>query len=173
MSFKLRSGLFVSVLLASCALAQAAQPVTTAALNRDPQVQDGFQRFYNLDYDGSLQVFQKVLQQHPTDPLAVDYVLSVVVFRELYRQDLLDTTLYAHEGFLTGKHIVTENAAVKLQVERLANQAVSLAIRATWTPTSPAAWPGACTRPTLAWPSGVLSAGCISRSPREATMKRP
>jgi hypothetical protein len=105
----------------------AQQKVDTAALNRDPQVVDGFQRFYNLDYDGSLQVFQKVLQQHPKDPLAVDYVLSVIVFRELYREDLLDTTLYAHDGFLTGKHIIAEDMAVKAQVEQLATQAVDLA----------------------------------------------
>jgi tetratricopeptide (TPR) repeat protein len=103
------------------------QKVDTAALNRDPQVQDGFQRFYNLDYDGSLKVFEKVLQQHPTNPLAVDYVLNVVVFRELYREDLLDTTLYAHDGFLTGKHIVAEDPAVKDRVDQLERQAVALA----------------------------------------------
>ena len=104
-----------------------AQQVKTAALNRDPEVQEGFRRFYNLDYDGALQVFDKVRQQHASDPLAVDYVLTVVVFRELYRQDLLDTTLYAHDGYLTGKHTVQEDPAVKSQVEQLEQQAVTLA----------------------------------------------
>jgi tetratricopeptide (TPR) repeat protein len=122
---------WVFILVLSAVVAQApllhSQPVDTAALNRDPQVQQGFQHFYDLDYDGSLQIFQKVLQQHPNDPLAVDYVLNVIVFRELYRQDLLDTTLYAHEGFLTGKHIVEPNPAVKAQVEQLSNQAIALA----------------------------------------------
>lgn len=113
-------------LLPTGALAQSAD-VHTAALNRDPLVVEGFQHFYNLDYDGSMQIFQRVLQAHPTDPLAVDYVLNVVIFRELYREDLLDTTLYAHEGFLTGKHLTEEDPAVKKQVEDLAGQAISLA----------------------------------------------
>lgn len=113
--------------LVSGALPAQSADVHTAALNRDPLVQQGFQQFYNLDYDGSLQTFQRVLQAHPSDPLAVDYVLSVVIFRELYREDLLDTTLYAHEGFLTGKHLTQEDFAVKAQVEDLSNQAINLA----------------------------------------------
>lgn len=122
-------GLGLSLILlfpAAAAWAQSAD-VHTAALNRDPQVQDGFRKFYDLDYDGSMVAFQRVLQAHPNDPLAVDYVLSVVIFRELYREDLLDTTLYAHEGFLTGKHLTEEDPAVKTQVENLSAQAVSLA----------------------------------------------
>jgi len=117
--------------LGTVANAQSAptRPVHTAALNRDPQVEDAWQRFYNLDYDGSLAEFQRVEQQHPGEPLAVDYVLNVVVFRELYREDLLDTTLYAHEGFLTGKHIIAENMQVKAQVEQMSAQAVELATR--------------------------------------------
>jgi tetratricopeptide (TPR) repeat protein len=113
-------------LVPAASLAQSAD-IHTAALNRDPLVQQGFQDFYNLNYDGSLQAFQRVLQAHPNDPLAVDYVLNVVIFRELYREDLLDTTLYAHEGFLTGKHLTEEDPAVKRQVEDLAAQAIALA----------------------------------------------
>jgi len=47
-----------------------------------------------------------VQEKNPDNPLAVDYVLDAVIFRELYRLDLLDTTFYAHDGFLTGKHAV-------------------------------------------------------------------
>ena len=47
-----------------------------------------------------------------TNPLAVDYVLDTVIFRELYRLDLLDTTFYAHDGFLNGKHAVAADHAV-------------------------------------------------------------
>jgi len=127
-TFGRRLGLYLIFLcvLPMAALAQSAD-VHTAALNRDPLVQEGFQHFYNLDYDGSMQFFQRVLQAHPSDPLAVDYVLSVVIFRELYREDLLDTTLYAHEGFLTGKHVTEEDPAVKKQVDDLSSQAIALA----------------------------------------------
>jgi tetratricopeptide (TPR) repeat protein len=113
-------------ILSTLARAQS-QDVHTAALNRDPLVREGFQHFYDLDYDGSLKIFQKVLQQHPNDPLAVDYVLSTTIFRELYKEDLLDTTLYAHDGFLTGKHVTSEDPAVKTQVDDLSDRAISLA----------------------------------------------
>ena len=73
-------------------------------MNLDPQVKQAFQRFYILDYDGALARFEKIQAANPTNPLAVDYVLDAVLFRELYRLDLLDTTFYAHDGFLNGKH---------------------------------------------------------------------
>ncbi len=86
--------------------------VETDPLNLDPQVREAFQRFHILDYDGALSRFEKVQTQNPDNPLAVDYVLDTVIFRELYRLDLLDTTFYAHDGFLTGKHAVARDPAV-------------------------------------------------------------
>ena len=59
-------------------------------------------------------------------PLAVDYVLDTVIFRELYRLDLLDTTFYAHDGFLNGKHAVAADHAVAEQVNSLFNKAMDL-----------------------------------------------
>ena len=64
----------------------------------------------------------------PTDPIATDYVLNTVLFKELYRLDLLDTTFYAHDGFLTGKHAPAHvDPAVAERVNSLTQQAVSLA----------------------------------------------
>ena len=74
--------------------------VDTNPLNLDPLVRQAFERFYILDYDGALSRFEKVQEKNPDNPLAVDYVLDAVIFRELYRLDLLDTTFYAHDGFL-------------------------------------------------------------------------
>ena len=99
--------LFCVVLLmlsgAPMALAVATAPngTHTAGLNLDPAVRDGYQHFYNLDYDGAISRFEKVQTAHPQDPMAAVYVLDATLFRELNRLDLLDTTLYAHEGFLT------------------------------------------------------------------------
>ena len=39
--------------------------------------------------------------------------LRLAFFQELYRQDLLDTTFYANDGFLTGKHPMPEDTAVR------------------------------------------------------------
>jgi tetratricopeptide (TPR) repeat protein len=106
--------------------------VTTAAgvdtnpLNLTPKVRQAYQRFYILDYDGALVRFIQVQEENPTSPLAVDYVLNTVIFRELYRLDLLDTTFYAHDGFLNGKHPVTIDSAIETQVNSLYSRAVAL-----------------------------------------------
>ena len=43
-------------------------------------------------------------------------LLEARVFEELYRQDLLDTTFYANDGFLTGKHPTPEDPAKRDQI---------------------------------------------------------
>jgi tetratricopeptide (TPR) repeat protein len=100
--------------------------VDTNPLNLDPQVRQAFDRFYILDYDGALARFEKVQQKNPDNPLAVDYVMDAVIFRELYRLDLLDTTFYAHDGFLNGKHPVAVAPGVAERVNSLFTNAMEL-----------------------------------------------
>ncbi len=99
----------------------------TYPLNLDPEVRQGFERFYILDYEGAMQRFNAVLQAHPDDPMAVSYVLMDTIFRELYRQDLLDTTYYAHEHFLSSGHKSDVPPAIRQQVDQLTDRAVGLA----------------------------------------------
>ncbi len=100
--------------------------VDTNPLNLDPLVRQAFDRFYILDYDGALARFEKVQEKNPDNPLAVDYVLDAVIFRELYRLDLLDTTFYAHDGFLNGKHAVVAAPGVADRVNSLFTSATAL-----------------------------------------------
>ena len=110
-----------------CGAQTQAPPVDTAALNRTPEVKEAFDHFYNLDYDGALSRFAKIQQQHPQDPMATDYILYVTIFQELNRLDLLDTTFYANDGFLTGNHTVVEDPVLRDRVKQLGDQAVTQA----------------------------------------------
>ena len=101
--------------------------IHTNPLNREPDVRAAYERFYTLDYDGALRRFEKVEAEHPDNPMAADYVLETVLFHELYNLDLLDTTLYAHDGFLSGKHQVTEDKAFSQHLEDLSDHAIDLA----------------------------------------------
>jgi tetratricopeptide (TPR) repeat protein len=58
--------------------------------------------------------------------MASGYVLMDMVFRELYNQDLLDTTYYAHNSFLTSKRTVAVPPANRNRIESLTNPAISL-----------------------------------------------
>ncbi len=102
--------------------------VVTDPLNLEPTVRQAYQQLYILDYDGALARFQKIEAAHSTDPIAVDYVLNATLFQELYRLDLLDTTFYAHDGFLTGKHSAPAvDPAVADRINLLVQKAVELA----------------------------------------------
>ncbi|HEX3940712.1 MAG TPA: hypothetical protein VHX11_04430 [Acidobacteriaceae bacterium] len=101
---------------------------STDPLNLQPAVRQAYQQFYILDYDGALAQFEKIEAAHPDDPIAADYLLDTVLFRELWRLDLLDTTFYAHDGFLTGKHTLPDvDAATRAQIDMLTQKVTSLA----------------------------------------------
>jgi tetratricopeptide (TPR) repeat protein len=103
--------------------ARAAQEtVDTDPLNRTPEVRDAYQHFYSMDYDNAMERFERIHREHPGDPMATDYVLNATLFRELNRLDLLDTTFYANDGFLTGKHTVVEDAKMRDRIRALADE---------------------------------------------------
>jgi hypothetical protein len=98
----------------------------TDPLNLDPTVRAAYERFYILDYDGALHLFGQVTSAHPQEPMAWDYVLMATIFRELYHQDLLDTTYYAHDNFLSSKRTVSVAPAVRETIEGLTDKVVSM-----------------------------------------------
>lgn len=117
----------LACLLIFCLSAQA-QPQNshTDPLNLDPLVRQGFDQFYNLDFDAALKDFNQVAQQHSQDPMAWDYILVVTVFRELYHQDLLDTTYYAHDSFLFSKREISISRQSRDQINSLTDKVVSM-----------------------------------------------
>jgi len=117
-----RWGLGVAV-LAAASLGWAAG-VHTNPLNRDPLVRDAFDHFYNLDYPGAIERFERFHAAHPGDPQGTVLLLDAVLFQELYQQDLLDTTFYANDGFLTGRHATQEDPKARDRILALADEAI-------------------------------------------------
>jgi len=98
--------------------------VHTNSMNLDPQVREAYHYFYLLDYPEAVKRFRTIHQEHPGDPHATTMLLEAVVFEELYLQDLLDTTFYANDGFLTGKHATDEDPKKRDEIFALADEAV-------------------------------------------------
>ena len=111
------------VVLGASSLGLAAG-VHTNALNLDPLVREAFEHFYQLDYPGAVERFQRVHEAHPGDPQATALVLDALLFQELYRLDLLDTTFYANDGFLTGRHAIEEDYKTRDRILGLADEAI-------------------------------------------------
>jgi Tfp pilus assembly protein PilF len=101
-----------------------ASGVHTNPLNNDPLVKEAFERFYLLDYAGAVERFSRFHDLHPGDPQPTALLLDAVLFQELYRQDLLDTTFYANDGFLTGRHATQEDPQARQRILSLADEAI-------------------------------------------------
>lgn len=127
---RLRKGRFQTrvagwaLILLGTATAGWAAEVRSNPMNYDPQVRAAYDHFYNLDYKGAVERFERIHAEHPGDPQATDYLLNAVVFQELYRQDLLDTTFYANDGFLSGKHATEEDPKARDRIFALTDEAV-------------------------------------------------
>jgi tetratricopeptide (TPR) repeat protein len=111
------------VLLAAATFAWASG-VHTNPLNNDPLVREAFDHFYLLDYPGAVDRFERFHEMHPGDPQPTVLLLDAVLFQELYRQDLLDTTFYANDGFLTGRHATQEDPKARDRIFGLADEAI-------------------------------------------------
>ena len=101
----------------------------TDPINLTPAVREAQQHFYNLDYDGALYRFEAIQRANPQSAIATGYVLMTVIFRELDHQDLLDTTYYAHDSFLTSKRDVLVPEATRDRIEQLTSSAIALCDR--------------------------------------------
>ncbi len=111
----------------SSAPAQPPDPAAhTDPINLTPQAREAHQRFYNLDYDGALSRFEAIQRANPQSAIASGYVLMTLIFRELYHQDLLDTTYYAHDSFLTSKRDVPIPQATRDRIDSLTNSTIAL-----------------------------------------------
>ena len=110
-------------LLAAASLSWASEAHTNP-LNREPQVREAYVHFYNLDYPGAVERFERIHEAHPGDPQATALLLNALIFQELYRQDLLDTTFYANDGFLTGRHATEEDPKTRDRILGLADEAI-------------------------------------------------
>jgi hypothetical protein len=84
-----------------------------------------FNHFYNLDYDRAVQEFDQVLARHPDDPFAVNHLLTVVLFRELFHMGVLNTGEYANDSFISAAHRPAD-PKVKRQIQELVARALQL-----------------------------------------------
>ena len=104
------------------AAAEGALPSATAdSAEHDPLVEAASDHFYNLEYDRAIQEFEKVLDRHPSDPSAVNHLLTTVLMRELYRMGAMNSGEYANDSFIGEAHRAADpkvNERIKQLVER-------------------------------------------------------
>jgi hypothetical protein len=91
----------------------------------DPLNAQAFDHFYNMDYDVSIQEFTQIVARHPDDPDAINHLLTVVLFHELYRMGALNAGEYANDSFINSSHRTADPRASQ-QIRSLIQKAVSV-----------------------------------------------
>jgi tetratricopeptide (TPR) repeat protein len=92
----------------------------------DTTTRDGFEAFYNMDYDRAIALFQQERDRFPNDPFVVNHLVAAVLAKELNREGQLDATLYMGSKFLELKAPPVD-PAVKAQIDQLSQRALDLA----------------------------------------------
>jgi len=101
-------------------------PATPAVSpERDPLVDSAFDHFYNMDYDRSVQEFEKVLDRRSNDPSAANHLLTTILLRELYRMGAMNSGEYANDSFIGEAHR-TADPKVKERIKQLVDRAETL-----------------------------------------------
>jgi tetratricopeptide (TPR) repeat protein len=98
----------------------------TDPINLTPEVREAHTLFYNLDYDAALSRFEAIQRANPQNRMAANYVLMTLIFRELYHQDLLDTTYYAHDSFIFAKRDVFIPQATRDRIDKLTDSIIAM-----------------------------------------------
>jgi tetratricopeptide (TPR) repeat protein len=91
----------------------------------DPLNAAAFDHFYDMDYDASTQEFTQIQKRHPDDPDAINHLLTVVLFRELYRIGALSSGEYANDSFVDMKHQPADPHTCD-QIKSLVNKALAI-----------------------------------------------
>ncbi|HEY1658251.1 MAG TPA: tetratricopeptide repeat protein [Candidatus Sulfotelmatobacter sp.] len=99
--------------------------VTAAGPTRDPLVDVAFDNFYNMDYERSIEQFEKILARNPNNPSDVNHLLSVVLMRELYRMGVMNTGEFANDSFIGQAHHPAD-PKVEERIQQLVERAENL-----------------------------------------------
>lgn len=98
---------------------------TVSSSEHDPLTDSAFEHFYNMEYDRSVQEFEKVLDRRPGEPSSVNHLLTAVLMRELYRMGAMNTGEYANDSFIGEAHRPADPKA-KERIKELVERAESL-----------------------------------------------
>jgi tetratricopeptide (TPR) repeat protein len=100
-------------------------PAGSPSAEHDPSVDTPFDHFYNMEYDRSIQEFERIVEKRPSDPAAVNHLLTAVLMRELYRMGAMNSGEYANDSFVGDAHR-TADPKVKERIKQLVDRAEAL-----------------------------------------------
>ena len=117
--------LLLGVFFATCLPATTQITPAVHGAPHDPQTDAAFDHFYNMDYDRATQEFEKIVEKHPTDPFAVNHLLTVILMHDLYDTGAMNTGDYANDSFI-GRTPRPTDTKIKERIKSLVHRAEEL-----------------------------------------------
>ena len=107
-----------AILIAMCCLALRGQ---------DANVSEGYDHFYNLEYDQAIAVFTSETEQHPDDPNAWNHLAHATLYRAMYRGGALESELVTGSNPFLSRQKVKTSTAENQQFYDAIDKALNLA----------------------------------------------
>lgn len=117
----------LALLMLVCGSVAGLQPKLPKSPYRpaDPLTNSAFDHFYNLEFDRSVEEFQRVMDRYPDDAFAINHLLTAELFRELYHMGALNSADYSSNNFISAPR-KTADAGAKERIKYLINRALWL-----------------------------------------------
>jgi len=107
-----------AILIAVCCLALRAQ---------DANVSEGYDHFYNLEYDQAIATFTAETEQHPDDPNAWNHLAHATLYRAMYRGGALESELVTGSNPFLSRQKVKTSTVENQQFYDAIDKALALA----------------------------------------------
>lgn len=102
----------------------AAAPKPVHGVAQDSETQAAFDHFYNMDYDRATEEFEKIAQKHPSDPFAINHLLTVILVHDLYDTGAMNTGDYANDSFI-GRAPRPTDEKIKARIKTVVHRALA------------------------------------------------
>jgi tetratricopeptide (TPR) repeat protein len=110
--------------ITACCLALLVLALLRAQDSRDSE---GYDHFYNLEYDPAIQAFTAETEQHPDDPNAWNHLAHATLYRAMYRGGALESELVTGSNPFLRRQKVKTTPAEDQQFYDAINKALDLA----------------------------------------------
>ncbi len=114
---------FLASVLSSVVLAGAALAAESPVAHFES---DGFNHFYNNEYDQALAVFDRQIQDAPDDALAYNALAQTILYREMYRNGALESELVAGNNLFLHRSKIEISQQDRERFNDAINRAISL-----------------------------------------------
>ena len=101
--------------------------VVTGVAAQDTTLTEGYDHFYNLEYDQAIAAFTSETEQQPDDPSAWNHLAHAILYRAMYRSGALESELVSGSNPFLRRAKVKITPAEDLQFDEAIDKALALA----------------------------------------------